>query len=88
MSLALITEIRALICSAMTDIGGSCERLKEIEDPDLRAAVVDEAREEIGLWLDQAAHELNKASLLAQFGEFEKSEPVAAAITKLGGKTL
>ena len=69
----------------MADIGGSCERLRELEDPDLPGAVVAEAREDIGNWLDQAAQELNKASLLAQFGTSEKTEPVAEAIKKLGG---
>jgi hypothetical protein len=81
-----ITEIRALICSAMAELGGTCERLRELEDPDLCGAVVESAREDIAAWLDQAAVELNRAARLAEYGKAETSEPVAEAITKLGGK--
>ncbi|MFZ4597803.1 MAG: hypothetical protein ACOYNN_04085 [Terrimicrobiaceae bacterium] len=69
MSEATITEIRALICSAMSDIGGSCERLRELEDGDLRAAVVTDSREEIATWLSQACDRLGEAALLAESGE-------------------
>lgn len=86
MSPALITEIRALICSAMADLGGTCERLRELEDPDLCGHVITDAREDIANWLDQAALELNKAALLAQYGTSQTPEPVATAIKKIGGK--
>lgn len=67
-----ITEIRKLICSAMSDIGGSCERLRDLEDNDMRPAVVDDARTEIATWLSQAADALGEAALLAESGEVEE----------------
>lgn len=74
MSPAMITKIRALICGALADVGGSCERLRELEDPDLRPAVVGESREEIAAWLAAAADSLSEASLLAACGEMKSTQ--------------
>lgn len=72
MSPALITEIRRLICTAMADIGGTCERLRDLEDSDLRPAVIAESRDEIAGWLSSATDALGEAALLAESGEVEK----------------
>lgn len=71
MNLATITEIRALICRSMSDIGGSCERLRELEDEGLAPAVIADARQDIATWLSQAADALGEAALLADAGEVE-----------------
>jgi hypothetical protein len=59
-----ITEVRRSICSVIGDLGGVCERLRDLEDPDLRAAVVADSQNEITDWLLQAAETLRRASLL------------------------
>jgi hypothetical protein len=65
MSPAQIAEARALICSAMADIGGACERLREIEEGMMPFAVAESA-EEIATWLSQAGDRLNEAALVAE----------------------
>lgn len=72
MSPATINEVRKLICRAMSDIGGSCERLRDLEDDDLKAAVVADSRVEIATWLSQAADALGEAALMAESGEVEE----------------
>ncbi len=69
MSPATIAAVRKLICSAMADIGGSCERLRDLEDSDLRPAVIADSREEIAGWLSSATDALGEAALLAESGE-------------------
>ena len=64
-----ITEIRSLICRSMSDIGGACERLRELEDEGLAPAVISDARQEIATWLSQAADALGEAALMAEAGE-------------------
>jgi len=71
MSEASVTEARALVCSALADIGGVCERLREIEssqhDADAWSDVeawVTQACETLGLVTSIAAEEMSSVGLL------------------------
>ncbi len=64
MSGETIQQIRNLICQSMTDIGGTCERLRELEEPDCRHVL--DSEEECATWLASASDALSQASLLAQ----------------------
>ena len=68
MTSATATEIREHICAALCDIGGACERLRELADADLRPAVVADGREDIATWLNQAATALQRAACIAELG--------------------
>ncbi|MEI6035293.1 MAG: hypothetical protein WCS65_13570 [Verrucomicrobiae bacterium] len=48
----------------MSDIGGTCERLRELEEDD--SGVLSDPEEECATWLASAADALTQASLLAQ----------------------
>ena len=59
-----INEARVLLCSAMADIGCTCERLSEIDSRYLVLDSLDEAREEMADWLNSASDYLRAAAAL------------------------
>jgi hypothetical protein len=64
MSAPQVAEARAMICSALADLGGVCERLRDIEAMEL-PAVHAESWEDILNWTGQAREELAQVGMLA-----------------------
>jgi len=60
---AAVTEARELVCSALADLGGVCERLREIESgwPNMD----DENWQDIENWVTQACETLGMITTIA-----------------------
>jgi hypothetical protein len=58
-----VTEARALICSALADLGGVCERLREIESGP--PAYGPESWDDVASWTEQACETLGMVTSIA-----------------------
>lgn len=66
MTLETITEIRSLLCQAMSDIGAACDRLRDLEESTAFPAIESESAAEIATWLSGSCDSLGEAALIAQ----------------------
>lgn len=77
MKIEQITEIRALLCKSMSDIGAACDRLRELEEgPSAFPSLEAESAAEIATWLSGGADALGEAALIAQ-AEADSYQPAA-----------
>lgn len=60
-----IAEARKLVCSALSDLGSVCERLRELEEMPLRESVVAESWEDVENWVTQATETLGLITTIA-----------------------
>lgn len=60
-----IAEARALVCSAIADLGGVCERLRELEEMPMREAVAAESWQDVENWVTEACETLGMITTIA-----------------------